>query len=160
ASVTASGPYTVVIHMSRQFTPLPATLAFDGVVFSPTQLNKLGADFATDPVCVGPFMYDSQVPSVSVTVIKSPYYYDKYAVHLDKIVFKSLPDPAAALAALQAGDIQVLDNVSPFALASIQGSSSLRVLHANGSGWRGIIINLGNKNGVGNLPYTNVGTPL
>jgi peptide/nickel transport system substrate-binding protein len=105
-------------------------------------------------------MYDSQVPGVSVTVIKSPYYYDKYAVHLDKIVFKALPDPAAALAALQAGDIQVLDNVSPFALASIQESSSLRVLHANGTGWRGIVINLGNKNGVGNLPYTNVGTPL
>ena len=27
-------------------------------------------------------------------------------------------------------------------------------------GWRGIVINIGNKNGVGNLPYANVGTPL
>jgi peptide/nickel transport system substrate-binding protein len=160
-SVTASGPFTVVIHLKTLFTPLPATLALpDGAVFSPTQMAKLGADFPTDPVCVGPFMYDSQVPGDSVTVVKSPYYYDQAAVHLDKIVFKSLPDAAAATAALQAGDIQLLDGVNPTALPGIQQNTGLRLLHTNGTGWRGIIINIGNKNGLGNLPYTNVGTPL
>ena len=34
------------------------------------------------------------------------------------------------------------------------------MLQAYQLGWRGIIINIGNKNGVGNLPYANVGTPL
>ena len=38
-------------------------------------------------------MFDSRVPGVDVTVIKSPYYYDKDAVHLDKIVFQ--PETAA-----------------------------------------------------------------
>ena len=67
--------------------------------------------------------------------------------------------PAAA-AALKAGDIQVLDAISPTELAGVQQTSSLRVLRANGLGWRGIVINIGNRNGVGNLPYANVGTPL
>ena len=45
-SVTASGPYTVVIHLKTRFTPLTAVLAdVDGVVLSPTQLAKLGDDF-------------------------------------------------------------------------------------------------------------------
>jgi peptide/nickel transport system substrate-binding protein len=161
ASVTAQGPFTVVIHLHTQFTPLTATLALpDGAVLSPTQIAKLGSDFATDPVCVGPFMFDHQVAGDNVTVIKSPYYYNQSAVHLDKIVFKAMTDAAAATAALQSGDIQVLDGVMPTALPGIQQNTGLRLLHANGLGWRGIIINIGNKNGVGNLPYTNVGTPL
>src|SRR5580765_594044 len=54
ASVTASGPSTVVIHLTTPFTPLMATLALPvGAVLSPTQLARLGDDFATDPVCVG-----------------------------------------------------------------------------------------------------------
>jgi len=161
ASVTASGPSTVVIHLTTPFTPLTATLALPvGAVLSPTQLARLGDDFATDPVCVGPFMFDHQTVGDNVTVIKSPYYYDQAAVHLDKIVFKALPDAAAATGALQAGDIQVLDPILPTSLSSLQQSTGLRLLHANGLGWRGIIINLGNRNGIGNLPYTNLGTPL
>ena len=39
-------------------------------------------------------------------------------------------------------------------------TSSLRVLQAPQLGWHGVIINIGNKNGAGNLPYANVGTPL
>ena len=78
-------------------------------VLSPTQLAKLGDDFGTNPVCVGPFMFDHRVVGDNVTVIKSPYYYDQKDVYLDKIVFKPMPDAAAAAAALKAGDIQVLD---------------------------------------------------
>ena len=63
---------------------------------SPTQLAKLGANFGTNPICVGPFMFDHRVVGDSVTVIKSPYYYDQKDVHLDKIVFKAETDAAAA----------------------------------------------------------------
>jgi peptide/nickel transport system substrate-binding protein len=160
-SVTASGPYTAVIHLSTPFTPLTATLATnDGVVLSPTQLAKLGANFGTNPVCVGPFMFDHRVAGDNVTVIKSPYYYNQGAVHLDKIVYKAMPDTAAAAAALKAGDLQALDSISSTELPGITQTSSLRVTQTNSLGWRGIAINLGNRSGVGSLPYTSVGSPL
>ncbi len=66
----------------------------------------------------------------------------------------------AAVAALEAGDIQAIDNVSPTELDSDRQDSSLRVIRAPQLGWRGVVINIGNKNGVSNLPYQNVGTPL
>jgi peptide/nickel transport system substrate-binding protein len=160
-SVTATGDSTVVIHLKTRFSPLTSTLAtVDGVVLSPAQLAKLGANFATNPICVGPFMYDNRVAGDSVTVIKSPHYYDQKDVHLDKIVFKVASDAAAAAAALKAGDLQTLDQVSPTELVGVQDSSDLRTIKQSLLGWQGIVINLGNKNGVGNLPYTNVGTPL
>ena len=157
-SITASGPYTVVYHLKARDSTFTAGTA--SYVLSPTQLAKLGDSFATKPVCVGPFMFDHQVAGDNVTVIKSPYYYDQKDVYLDKIVFKPITDPAAAAAALKAGDIQALDQVSTTELPGVQQTSGLRVLHAPTLGWSGIVINMGNKNGVLNLPYTPVGTPL
>ena len=156
-SVTASGPYTVVFHLkARDSTFIAATRTSSRRRSWPSSATTS----ATNPVCVGPFMFDHRVVGDHVTLIKSPYYYDQKNVYLDKIVYKPMPDAAAAAAALKAGDIQVLDQVSTTELAGVRQSSSLRVIQAPQLGWRGIIINIGNKNGVGNLPYTNVGTPL
>ena len=68
-------------------------------VLSPTQLDKLGDDFATHPVCVGPFMFDHRVVGDHITLIKSPYYYDRKNIFLDKIVYKPVVVTAAAAAA-------------------------------------------------------------
>ncbi len=161
SSVTASGPYTVVIHLNQRFTLLLQTLATnDGIVMSPTQLAKLGPDFGSDPVGVGPFMFDSQVVGSSVTVIKSPYFYDKAAVHFDKIVFQDESNGPAGVAALQAGDIQMLDQVSATQVSALESDQSVHLIKVNSLGWLGIQINLGNAKGVGNLPYTPVGTVL
>ena len=156
-TVTVAGPYTVVYHMKVRDSTFTSGQLY---VLSPTQLDKLGSNFASDPICVGPFMFDHRVPGDNVTVIKSPYYYDQQHVYLDKIVYKPMPDAAAAVAALEAGDIQALDNVSPTDLAGVRQTSRLQVIQHYQLGWNGIIINVGNKNGLGKLPYAPVGSPL
>jgi peptide/nickel transport system substrate-binding protein len=157
-TVTATGPYTVVFHLSSRFSPLLRVLTYP--IMSPTQLQKLGTNFGSDPVCVGPFMYDSQVPGVSVTVIKSPYYFDKYAVYLDKIVFQVLTDTATAAADLEAGDVQVVDALGPGDIAAVQATKGLAVIRQNTIGYGSLTVNLGNKNGTGSLPYSTVNRPL
>ncbi len=155
-SVSAAGPYTVLYRLRSRDSAL--TFTTNAYIYSPTALAS--PDFATHPVCVGPFMFDHRVVGDHITVIKSPYYYDAKRVFLDKIVFKPVPDAAAAVAALQAGDIDVLDNVSTTARDAIAQSSGLRVLQSFQLGWTGMQVNFGNRSGVGNLPYANVGTPL
>jgi len=68
-------------------------------------------------------MYDSQVPGFTVTVVKSPYYYGRYAVHVDKIVFQSVSSGSTGVAALQAGDM-----IIPEPRARLSGSAASRVL--------------------------------
>ncbi len=160
-SVTAQGSYTVVFHLKTPYAPLPAQLADrSGMIMSPTQLSKLGDKFGTAPVCVGAFMFDSRVAGDSITVVKSPYYYAKQNVHLDKIVFKIKNDAAAAAAALKAGDLQALDGVAATELPGVKSTPSLKILKATSLGYQGITVNLGNKNGLGKLPYSNVGTQI
>ena len=159
-TVSASGPYTVVIHLKSPYSPLTAQLADRaGMIMSPAQIDKLGATFGTNPICVGPFMYQGRIAGDSITVVKSPYYYDKKDVHLDKIVFKVENDAAAAAAALKAGDLQALDGIDSTQLQGIQQTSTLRVIKETSLGYQGITVNIGNKNGL-LKGYSNVGTPI
>ena len=160
-SVDAVGNDTVRIHLNEPFAPLTAQLADRaGMIMSPVQLDKLGTKFATDPVCVGPFQFQDRVPLDHITVKKSPFYYAKNKVHLDKIVFRIINEPTAAAAALRAHDVDVIDRIGPTVLPSIRANNSLHVIQATSIGYQGITINIGNKNGLLKLPYQNVGTDL
>ena len=123
-SVSASGDFTVVYHLKARDSTF---IGGNPYVVSPTQLAKLGDAFANSPVCVGPFMFDHRVAGDNVTVIKSPYYYDQGAVHLDKIVYKVMPSAPAAAAALRAGDLQVLASIEAESVPAVRQMSSLRV---------------------------------
>jgi len=142
--------YTIPLRQGIEFN--------DGTPFKADAVG--GANFGTDPIGVGPFMYDHAVAGDSVTVIKSPYYYDKQAVHLDKLVFQVTSSGATGIAALQAGDIQMLDLVDVSSVPALASDPRVHLIKVNSLGWNGIQINIGNKNGLGNLPYTNVGSPL
>jgi peptide/nickel transport system substrate-binding protein len=156
ASVAASGPYSVVFHLNAR----DSTFTGNMYVLSPTAVTTEGDGFAAHPVCAGPFMFDNRVLGDHITVIKSPYYWDKGDVHLDKIVFKPLTEASAAAAALQAGDIQALDAVSSTQVQALQQTPGLRVMSAPQLAWQGVVINIGNRNGAGDPPYSNVGSPL
>jgi peptide/nickel transport system substrate-binding protein len=159
-NVTARGGYTVVIHLKTPYSPLTAQFADRaGMIMSPAQLDKLGDKFGTNPICVGPFMYDNRVAGDSITVVKSPHYYDKKNVHLAKIVFKVENDAAAAAAALKAGDLQALDGIDSTQLPSIVHTASLHVIKQTSLGYQGITLNLGNKNGL-LKGYSNTGTAI
>ena len=161
ASVTATGQYTVVFRLKGRDSSFHPNI----YVYSPTALAAEGTSFAQNPIGAGPFMLDHYVPGDSITVVKSPYWYKRGAVHLDKIVYKLLPDAAAAAAALQAGDIQVDENVGPAQLPTLQQDPDVHV-HQQvqlGAIWDGIIINIGNRSGCcnpGGNAYQDVGSPL
>ncbi len=145
-TATATGPFTVVFHLQSRYSPFLQTLLT--YIESPTQLQKLGStgsatgNVGSDPICVGPFMYDSQIPGVSITVIKSPYYYEKYSVYLDKIVFLDETSTAVAAADLEAGDIQAVNNLNSGDLPGIQADKNLSLVQAPVDGDTSVYINL------------------
>src|SRR5690348_14045029 len=77
-SVSTQGANTVVLHLSTPYSPLVSQLADRaGMVMSPKALAAEGSNFAQNPVCVGPFMFKDRVAGDHITLVKSPYYYDK-----------------------------------------------------------------------------------
>jgi peptide/nickel transport system substrate-binding protein len=159
-SVDTQGSSTVVLHLNDRYSPITAQLADRaGMIMSPKALNALGDNFASNPVCVGPFMFKERVAGDHITLVKSPYYYDKSKVHLDSIVFKIIVDPSARSQNLRSHDINVEDRIPSTELQSIAHDSSLHVIKSTSIGYQGITLNIGNKNGLGK-PYDNVGTAI
>ena len=157
-SIDTQGNSTVILHLNNRYAPITAQLADrSGMIMSPTALNSEGANFATNPVCVGPFMFKERVAGDHITLVKSPYYYAKNKVHFDSIIFKIITDPSARSQNLRAHSIDIEDRIPSTELQGIAHDSSLRVKKSVSIGYQGITINIGNKNGL-NKGYENIGT--
>lgn len=65
---------TVRLVLSRPFAPLLATLSDRaGMIMSPAQLQKLGDNFASNPVCVGPFSFVERVIGDRIVLERSKH---------------------------------------------------------------------------------------
>jgi peptide/nickel transport system substrate-binding protein len=160
ASVSTSGSRTVVLHLSAPFAPLTSLLADrSGMVMSPAQLAKLGNNFATNPVCVGPFRFVSRVAGDRIVLKKSSFYYAKKKVKLAGIVYRIIDEPNTMAVNLRSHGIDVGDRLASTSLSSIKRDKSLALIKAVTIGYQGLTLNIGNKTGLRH-PYQNVGTPL
>jgi peptide/nickel transport system substrate-binding protein len=155
ASVQVTGPLMVQVHLASPFAPLTSILADrSGMILSPAQLHKLGGNFAQDPVCVGPFSFVSRPGVDQINLAKSPYYYDKAAVHLDKVSFQVITDDSARAADLESGQIQVADRIAPQDVSTVQGNSGTTIEGQNSLGYEGLDFNVGNVHGSFHTPGT------
>jgi peptide/nickel transport system substrate-binding protein len=76
----------------------------DAVIVSRQAIDQL----KSAPVGTGPFKFAEWKRGDSVTMIKNPDYYRKGIPYLDKVTFRFISDPSAQLAALRAGDVDVI----------------------------------------------------
>jgi len=160
-SIVIQGNSTVILHMNARYSPITAQLADrSGMIMSPKALNALGDKFATNPVCVGPFMYKDRSAGDHITLVKSPFYYDKAKVHLSTIVWKIITDPSARTANLRSHDVNVSEGIQSTDLKAISADKSLRLIKSTSIGYQGITVNIGNSKGLGKLPYTTMGTAI
>ncbi|RQX15782.1 ABC transporter substrate-binding protein [Micromonospora ureilytica] len=141
---------TVVLRLKQPFAPLLGALADRaGMIMSAQALRTRGDDFASAPVCVGPFKFAKRVPQNSIEVVRDPNYYDASKVHLDAISWRILTDASIRAANLRSGDAQVADSVSTQDVASLRQDTAVSVLQSQSLGYQGLTINVGNVDGVG-----------
>ncbi|MFE9188127.1 ABC transporter substrate-binding protein [Micromonospora sp. NPDC007208] len=141
---------TVVLRLKQPFAPLLGALADRaGMIMSAQALRTRGDDFASAPVCVGPFKFAKRVPQNSIEVVRDPNYYDAGKVHLDAISWRILTDASIRAANLRSGDAQVADSVSTQDVASLRQDTAVSVLQSQSLGYQGLTINVGNVDGVG-----------
>lgn len=160
-SVTAVDDETVRIALKAPFSPLTSILADrSGMILSPTQLKKLGGDFATDPVCVGPFAFDKRPSTDRIELKKSTEYYDKDKVRLDGVTFTVVTQPNVRAANLRSGDIDIADRVEPTDTKQLKSAEGVKLTPVTSLGYDGITINVTNSHGAGKSPHRTVDNPL
>jgi peptide/nickel transport system substrate-binding protein len=148
--VAVVNPTTVRLTLSRPLAPLVATLSDRaGMIMSPAQLQKLGDNFATSPVCVGPFSFVERVIGDRIVLERSRFYYDANKVFLDRVIFKPIPDDNVRLLNLRSGDIHIADRVAATDVLGVERDPNLKLLSVTSNGYVTISINIANASGIG-----------
>lgn len=96
---------------------------------SPAALTKYGADFGTNPVGTGPFMFKEWVKQDHVTIVKNPDY--NWAptpfgrngqAYLDEIVFQIIPEASTRAVTLENGEVDMTEELTPDDFNRLTGS--------------------------------------
>lgn len=113
-----------------------STLAtpYAGIV-SPTAVEAAGEAFGQQPVGSGPFKLSEWKQGTEVVLERNPDYHwspapiaNQGAPYLDNVVFKVIPDASTQLAALQAGEVDLLFVNSPSHIAKLKEDSSVQLI--------------------------------
>jgi peptide/nickel transport system substrate-binding protein len=128
AAVTVVDPATVAFELKKPFAPLLAALAErPGFIVSPAAVKQAGADFGRRPVGTGPFRFVEWVADSQMTLERFPDYWDKGKPHLDKVVFRIVPDPTVRLTMVRTGEVDITTDVDAKDVPALQGDGNLRV---------------------------------
>ncbi len=65
----------------------------------------------THPIGTGPFAFAEWIPGDHLTLVKNPHYWKEGSPYLDEVIVKFIPDQAVSLAALLAGDVDMVDKM-------------------------------------------------
>ncbi|NMM45086.1 ABC transporter substrate-binding protein [Rhodospirillaceae bacterium KN72] len=124
-SIEAPDDKTVILKLNRKEGLLLWNLGWgDAVIVDPAS----AADNKTHPIGTGPFKFVDWTQGDQVRLTRNPDYWGTAAA-LDAATFKFIPDPAAQVAALLAGDVDVIPNIgAPEAVAQFQADPRFQVL--------------------------------
>jgi ABC-type transport system substrate-binding protein len=99
-------------------------LAASSQIGSPDAHRRLGRDIARNPVGAGPFRFREWVPGVRVVLVRNDDYWGDKAF-LDQVIIRPVPEAGARAIALEAGDIQLADLISPEDAPRLQRNSNI-----------------------------------
>jgi ABC-type transport system substrate-binding protein len=80
------------------------------------------------PVGTGPFKFAEHVPNDRAVLVRNEQYFKPGLPHLDRVVFKVLTDPMTQVSALRAGEVDMLNSVSPELVRVLERDRGVTVL--------------------------------
>ncbi len=142
ASTEVVDDTTIQFELSAPDSSLLDSLSMPWVAIqSPTALERGTDENCQSPVGTGPFVVTEWAKQDSITLVRNDDYNSPPddAAHdgvawLDEISWRFIPDSASRFAALQAGQVDVIDNAQPSDIAASANSDSITDLDAPRSG--------------------------
>jgi len=115
--ITTKEPYPLVPQLMVRFYMLP-----------PGYYQEVGYDeFVKNPVGTGPYKWVERVRDSHIVLERNEDYF-RGAAAFEKVIFKVIPDSATRVAALKAGEVDLVDKLPPDQVQTVESSPELEVL--------------------------------
>ncbi len=135
---------TVRLNLSAPFSPLLAQLADRaGMMVSPKAALAAGDKFGARPICSGPFKFVERVAQDRMVFERYAQYWNKEAIHFDKVVYTPIPDATVRLANLKSGQLDFIERVASSDMEKLLADKKLKTSRITEIGYQGITINIG-----------------
>jgi peptide/nickel transport system substrate-binding protein len=117
-----------------------------GTIVSPKAVEQWGKDYGRHPVGTGPFKFVEWKEADYIRLERNPNYFElgedgKPLPYLDAVSIKFIIEPSTLVAALQAGEVDGINNAAPQFVAMLRKHPNLNVYTLVGGNWRTIIFN-------------------
>ncbi len=138
--VRAVDEFTVEFVLNESFAPFLAILANPGLSIIPKEeIERLGDDFARNPVGSGPFRFVSWIQDKEVVLDRFADYWVAEP-NLDKVIFRPIPETSVAEMSVLTGDVDVIEDVLPDDVEYMKTAGNLQVMP--GGGYYYVCINM------------------
>src|ERR671925_1060573 len=131
-AVEVVDPYTVRFVLQEPNYMFPLVVAGYRLGFpmtSPTAFETMSEqERRSHPVGTGPFKLLEWVPNDHITLVRNEHYWKQGLPYLDKVIFKVLNDPISQVTALKAGEVDMLNSMSPELTRGLRQSKNVTVL--------------------------------
>lgn len=136
-SIEAPDPHTVIFRLSYPYGGFADILSDRQVKIVPADRIE---ELATRPVGTGPFVFRSYTPGDRLVVARNPDYWES-GPRFDGVELRILPEMAVRIAALQAGDLDVVWDLGPENIRQLREARNIRVESVATASWDGAIMN-------------------
>ncbi|MED4957390.1 ABC transporter substrate-binding protein [Paenibacillus macerans] len=125
--VKAIDDNTVEFTLNQPQAPFLQNLAMTSFgIASPTAIKEKKENFKNEPVGTGPFVFKEWKRNDSITLDKNPNYWKEGLPKLNKVIVRSIPDNSARFNALQSGEIDLMEDLTPDDLATLESNPDLQ----------------------------------
>ena len=137
-SVSAPDAATVVFQLTIPYGGLADILTDRQVKIVPRSAT---AQLATQPIGTGPFKFVSYTAGDRLVLARHPGYFESGLPKVDGVELRIIPEMSVKIAALQAGDIEVLWDLPLEQVKTLSARPELRVDSVPTASWDGAILN-------------------
>jgi len=137
-SVSAPDAKTVVFTLKKPSAAFLSNLAYGWAAIVP---KEAAATLRDHPVGTGPFQLVEWVKDSHVTLARFDGYFSPGVPYLDKATFQVITDPAARMAALRAGEVDVIPELPAQDVAAVHQDPNLKIIEVPFNGIQYIAIN-------------------
>lgn len=112
-------------------------------------MDEVGIDgFEAAPVGTGPFVFVERISGDRIVYEANPNYWQEGQPKLERVTFRVIPDSTTRVAAIQTGEIDIANRLTPEEAALLAGASDVEVLtYPNDRVYYAAFKNVGNGEG-------------